>query len=153
MSKVGCSEGWGGGYHAYHNYQGCWSYEAPDEVGVQAKPATVMGTTEIKEGKKEDGEYLGEGGFEVIAFYTCSENIHQMEGWDDTEEQALQNTESHQGTGELWTSERIWCRRKLLTSFALRTEMTVRSKVMLQNRERDEAKSLKDGPIVPPDWV
>lgn len=45
-----------------------------------------MKEIEIKEGKNEDGEYLGEGGFEVIALYSCSENIHQMEGWNDTEE-------------------------------------------------------------------
>ena len=29
----------GGGAH--HNDQGCWSYEAPDEVGVQAEPAAA----------------------------------------------------------------------------------------------------------------
>lgn len=110
-----------------------------------------METTEIKEGKKRGGEYLGEGGFEVRAFYTCSENIHQTEGWDDTEEQALQNTDSHQGTEELRPSHRIWCRGKLLTSFGLRSKTTVRSRVEGKNRERDGAKNLKDGPIVPPD--
>lgn len=26
---------------SHHNYQGCRSYEAPDEVGVQAEPATA----------------------------------------------------------------------------------------------------------------
>lgn len=45
MSGVGCS----GGSHTHHNYQGCRSYETPNEVGVQAKPATAM---RDKEGAK-----------------------------------------------------------------------------------------------------
>lgn len=50
MSRVGCGCGGGGGCQAYHNYQGCWSYEAPNEVGVQAKPATAMKGVKDKRG-------------------------------------------------------------------------------------------------------
>lgn len=53
MSSAECGGGW---CHAYHNYQRCRSYETPDEVGVQAKPATAE-----EEILGKDGEWcLGE---------------------------------------------------------------------------------------------
>lgn len=48
MSSAECGGGW---CHAYHNYQRCRSYETPDEVGVQAKPATVEGEILGKDGE------------------------------------------------------------------------------------------------------
>lgn len=73
--------GWFGG-NSYHNYQGCWSYETPDKVGVQAKPATAI--------KREGRDGVVGGGyrkrFEVIASISRSEDIHQVGGWSDTKE-------------------------------------------------------------------
>lgn len=44
--------GGGGGCRTHHNYQGCRSDEAPDEVRVQAEPAAVGREAEIR---AEDG--------------------------------------------------------------------------------------------------
>lgn len=41
---------------SHHNYQGCRSYEAPDEVGVQAEPATAG----ERDGEGREGEREGE---------------------------------------------------------------------------------------------
>ena len=38
---------------------------------------------------------------EVIALYSGSEDIHQVGGWCDTEEQALQNIDRRKGLEEL----------------------------------------------------
>lgn len=43
---------------SHHNYQGCRSYEAPDEVGVQAEPATAGERRGGEGGRKRRGDEL-----------------------------------------------------------------------------------------------